>query len=448
MALSQDDRISISKAFVAAPAEVAQIEQNKVQINVAKAEAQKKDDANKGLVDGVTAKIDPYQTELGLINGQARTQLTEQIIQDAGDRKVGNFFFPNEPSVPLPSVSDGIWKFFSPFFGGYGIGKQKLEVYGAVSPYETQLIADINAQITIIETYTGIQRVTGQKCTAGGVNPSPPPANLPDTIADDAILQAAMTTLISKVTQWQTNLNSQLTALTSVLAADSDATRAAAATAEQSSVNAMLTAIATWSAYPTFNTAHGETTCAGFNAKDPSTLAPTKGYSVQLNALKTAIATRSIAASARATAVSGYLGTVTQDPSTGDINGGSGLYLDRARALNLRLHTMGGSLSQLKGADKAIAALDQFKKNKQDALAVYASVMVVSQLRAPGNGTNMIHVKDASGLTAGSRVYVVTDSQPEIELFVQSVTGTMLTVDKQVPSSYRENEGGRIYKVL
>src|SRR5690606_22891767 len=147
MALNQADRIAISKAYVAAPGEILQIEQNKVQVQAAKTEAQKKDDANKTRVDRVSALIDPYQVELGLLDGDLRTVLTEQIQQDAADRKIGNFLFPNEQSVPLPSVPDGIWKFFSPFFGSYGIGKQKLETYGSVNPHEQQLISDMNTQI-------------------------------------------------------------------------------------------------------------------------------------------------------------------------------------------------------------------------------------------------------------------------------------------------------------
>src|SRR5690606_16324959 len=118
-----------------------------------------------------------------------------------------------------------------------------------------------------------------------------------------------------------------------------------------------------------------------------------------LDPFKSAIATRSAQVTVRIAEISGYLGTVTQDPVTGDISGGSGFYLDRARAINLRLHTMGGSLSAVKSAEKGLSALEQFKKNKQDAVAVYQGVMVATLLRAPANGTNKIHVKDATGLT-------------------------------------------------
>jgi len=461
MALSQDDRISISKAFVAAPVEIAQIEQNKAQIEIAKVEYTKKDLANKGLVDRVTALINPYQEEIAYMNGVVRTVLTEQIMQDAGDRKIGNFLFPNEQSVPLPSVPDGIWKFFSPFFQSYGIGKQKLETYGSTTPYEQLLITQINAQIAILEAAPLIQRTTGQECNASGSCSNPLYTTQatctlnggvwtpgPDVISNNTTVQTAMTTLISLVGQWQTNLNSHLTSLTAVLAADLDAARKAAAQTEQTDINTALTAISTWLGLSSFNTAHGQTTCAGFNAYNAALLAPTKGYTTQLNAFKSAITTRSGQATARIAAVTTYLGSVTQDPANGDITGGSGFYLDRAKAINLRLHAMGGSLSQLKGADKGIAALNAFKKNKEDALAVYTSVMTVSQLRAPGNGTNMIHVKDATGLTAGSRIYIVTETQPEIELFIQAVSGTMLTVDKPVPQNYRESESGRVYKLL
>jgi len=218
MALSQDDRIAISKAFVAAPAEILQIENNKAQLIIARAELEKKDNANKGLVNNFTVLIDPYQIELGLKNSNLHTLLTETVQQNAAKRLIGNFLFPNEQNVPLPSVPDGAWKFFSPFFGSYGIGKQKLEVYGTVSPAEQQLITDMNAQIAILEAATLIQRTTGQSCTAG----------MPDVIASYATVQNAMTTLVTKATQWQTNLNNSLTALANIIAVDTDVTRIAA----------------------------------------------------------------------------------------------------------------------------------------------------------------------------------------------------------------------------
>src|SRR5690606_7823773 len=102
----------------------------------------------------------------------------------------------------------------------------------------------------------------------------------------------------------------------------------------------------------------------------------------------------------------------------------------------------------VKSAEKGLSALEQFKKNKQDAVAVYQGVMVATLLRAPANGTNKLHVKDATGLTVGSAIYVVTETQPELPLVIQAVSGTMLTVDKNVPQSYRESELGRVYKLL
>jgi hypothetical protein len=438
MALSQDDRIAISKAFAAAPAEIAQIEANRAQILIARTELEKKDLANKGLVDRVTVLIDPYQVELGLKNGNLHSLLTETVQQDAAKRKIGNFLFPNESNVPLPSVPDGAWKFFGPFFGSYGIGKQKLEVYGLVSPNEQQLITDMNAQIAILEAATLIQRTTGQSCTAG----------TPDVVAAYATVQTAMTTLVTKATQWQTNLNSSLTALADIVAVDTNAGRITAKNTEQTSINTALSGIAVWLAYPNFNTSHGQTTCAGFNGYNAALLAPTKGYTTQLNAFKTIITNRTSQVTTRIAEVSGYLGTVTQSSITGDITGGSGFYLDRAYAINLRLHAMGGSLSALISADKSIEALNQFKKNKEDAIIVYQGVMTVSLMKAPANGTNTLHLKDVTGLAVGNQVYLITETQPEIPLTIQAINGTMITVDKQISQSYRESELGRVYKLL
>lgn len=461
MALSQEDRISISKAFVSAPAEKAQIAQNKVQIELSKVEIQKKDTANKGLVDAQTALIDPYQSEIVIKNGVIRTVLTEQMQIDAADRKIGNFFFPNEQSVPLPSVPDGIWKYFSPFFGSYGIGKQKLETYGSTTPHEQSIITDINAQIAILESFPLIQRTTGQSCEESGTCSIPMHTTEaacllnggvwtpgPDVIANLASIQTAMSTLLSKISNWQTNLNSTTSALSAIAAVDLDSARITTKNTEQTSVTNTLSAITTWLAYPDFNTAHGQTTCAGFNAYNASLLAPTKAYTTQLNTLKAAITARSSQITTRLGEVTGYLGGVTQDPSSGDITGGSGFYLSRAKAMNLRLHAMGGSLSALKGADKSIAALDQFSKNKDDAVAVYQTAMVATLLRAPANGTDKIHVKDATNFAVGNQIFIITDSQPELSRTIQAISGTMFTLDQPVSQIYKESGFGRVYKLL
>jgi hypothetical protein len=436
MALTQDDRISISGVMSAAPAAILQIEANKVAIEASRVAIQKRDTANKGLVDKVNLLIDPYQTEIGLKDGGLRSQLTETVQDNAADRKVGNFLFPNEPTVPLPSIPDGMWKNFPPFMLSYGIGKQKLEVYGSVSPYEQQLITDINALIASIETNVMMERVSGQECVPT------------DTIQAKASLQTDMSDLISKVTQWQTNLTSTTAALALVAAADTDAGRLTAKNTEQSSVTTMQAAITTWLAYPTFNTGHGEVTCAGFYAHNAALLAPTKGYSTQLNTFKSAITTRSSQVTTRISQVSGYLGAVTQNLTTGDLTGGSGFYLERARYVNLRLHTMGGSLSALKGIDRSIASLGQFKKNTEDTLATYQLVMVASMLKAPANGTNKLHILSSTGLSIGNSIYIISDSQPELPLTIQAISGTMITVDKKIPQSYRENENCRVYREL
>ena len=448
MALSQEDRISISKAYVTAPIEQKQIEANKAQVQTSIAEQQKKDDANKKLVDDRTLLINPYQEEIKLKNGVIRTVLTEQMVLDAGDRKIGNYFFPNEQGVALPSVSDGIWKFYSAFFGSYGVGKEKLETYGTAATYEQLSLTNINGFITTIESYSSIIRTTGLSCTSA-VNPTPPPATL-DTIAPDVAVQAAMSSLLTEVGTLQTILTNTVTALNALLVVEKDAARLAARTTELNSVNAALVAITTWLAYPTFNTAMSPypVDCLAFNAYNASTLAPTKGYSTQLSAFKSALTTRSSQVTTRIGETTGYLGSVVQSPSNGDITGGSGFYLDRAKALNLRIHTMGGSLTTLKGTQRGVGALDQLSKSKQDSVDVYKFVIVASILKAPANGTNKLHIKDVTGLAVGDSIFIISETQPEIPLTIQAISGSMITVDKSISQTYRETELARVYKVL
>src|SRR6185369_9395356 len=96
-------------------------------------------------------------------------------------------------------------------------------------------------------------------------------------------------------------------------------------------------ALNTWLAYSDFNTAHGQTTCAGFNAYNSNLLAPTKLHSTQLSALSTALSSRSSFVTTRISQLDTNLGTIVQDVSTGDLTSSSGLYGQRYGFLSLRL---------------------------------------------------------------------------------------------------------------
>ena len=106
MALSQSDRISISKKLVDIPKEDTSSLDNKAKLEVVRIKAQAVDDANKSLFDDKNTFVNQYQNEIKRLDGNDRTEIVEQDIIDSAVNKIGNFFSPNQPQVPTPSLSD------------------------------------------------------------------------------------------------------------------------------------------------------------------------------------------------------------------------------------------------------------------------------------------------------------------------------------------------------
>jgi hypothetical protein len=439
MALSQADRISISAKIVGIPAENAAADQSKSSVSDAIAVAQTKDNANANLQVGKTALINPYQTELQNIDGNGRTQTVEQDVLDAAQRKLGNFFFPNSTQVPLPHEPSGVWKFFNPYYFGYAVGKTFLEVYTTV-PSEQAAITNALFQIAVFESEPGILRVTGESCTTA----TPPDTD--DTIGPFPAIQSAMTNLITDVNTILTCTTNENSAISSN--PDTNQQNITDMQANVTNIGTVTSAINTWLAVQTFNTSFTATTCAEFNGLDPSTLYPTKGDPNNLTALKNALNARSSYLTTRVTQLQTILGSVTQSTTDGTITASSGLYGDRAKIIGIRLNALGGSLGQLISLQNGSNALDALKSSNQDTADVYSSIMNAQPFASPANGTGYLNVMDGSGFAASDTVYVVTDTQPEIQAYVKSTNGNQILLDRAIPSTYLQSDKGRLYKVL
>ena len=163
MALSQDDRISISKKLIDIPRENETADQVKDILEGSKQDAQKRDDANRNLQDSKTALVNPYQKEYNSYDGNERNELVEQDVIDGAERRFQNFFFPNDPQTPLPSISDGIWKNFPPFGLSKAIGKTYTETFPTTTR-EQEKIDAVSAAIALVEALIDGTRSSGQEC--------------------------------------------------------------------------------------------------------------------------------------------------------------------------------------------------------------------------------------------------------------------------------------------
>lgn len=457
MALTQEERIAISKKIIEIPLQNASADKIKAQIEAAKAEAYKEDNGNKNLINNFTPLINSYQSEIERYDGNGRTQLVEQDFIDSVNKKLRNPFFPNDNSISLPSISDGVWKNFSCFSGNKAIGRDYNETYSVVTK-EQGLIDDINAKILIVEAFSNIKRSSGQKCAATGTCSLPQYTTQstcvggggvwtpgPDSIVTDNDMQTAGTNLKNAIQAWESFLNST-DAL--VPTTDTNPTRSAQNIASKQDIADSIVIIDTWQGLNDYDTSHGQTTCVGFNSYDVSLLGPTKFRAVELQAIKDEITARQSFVGARIGQITTNLGFIVQDMSSGDVSSSSGFYGQRFRFIDMRLNLMAGSLSKAISLEQGQGAQDQLKKSNENAGLAYSSIVVATAFRAPALGTKTIHVMDITGFNVSDNVYVVAEEQQEIATTISNIQGNTVFLTNLIPQKYRQDNGARLYKVL
>lgn len=438
MALTKEERIAISEKIVSIPIENKNSDVTTAQLQVALSAAQDKDTSNKGLMDRLNPKINAYQNEKEILDGLTLLEVAEQDIVDAANKKLQNFFFPNDSTVPLPSIPDGIWKNFQAFSGTIAIGKNYTEG-NAVQDNESQAITDILALIATAEGLTDVNRVTGESCEE---DPGPPPA---DTVDTDPVVQQLLVDLKARVDAMQAFHVSQKAFIAGN--PDTDSGNQAENQAAVDDIDNNITpAITTWEAYIDFDP-QGGATCAAFNSIDVNTLADTKLKPAMLTALKNAIQTRQTFVNTRIGQIAGYLGSVSQ-AANGDINSAVGFYGERFRLIELRLNLMNGSLNIVTGLSKAIDAQGQVKKSNENASAAYSSVIAVSSISSKTNGTAFVNVKDASLFSIKDVVYISAKGKPEIQNSIVDKVGNRLKLARKVTQGYSLENLGRVYKDL
>lgn len=436
MALTQTERIDISGKQVSIPLDQQNVDNTKNTIQEQIVIAQASDDTNKSLMDAITVYIDPYQAERQRYDGTGRNALVEQDLIDSANKINQNPFFPNDTTVTMPSIPDGVWKNFTPFSNNKAVGKQYTEVYSSFGS-ESAKISAINSTIASIEGFSAQTRSSGDECVP---NSNPPPADL---IGPNATIQALVTTLTNQINDLRAFVLATKSSVPTIFKTPTMDTENIAA---RDAVDTLVTAIDAWIPLADFDTI-AASTCAVFDAYNVSTLAPTKLRATELNPLKTAITNRSSFNTTRVNQLDGYLGGITVD-AKGNIVTVTGWYGDRFRIIDMRLNLITGTLSSLISLQSSLGAQDGTKASLDNQLFVYDSLLVTSLLRAPASGNKVIHVIDASGFSVSDSVYVFSEGKTEIPATILDISNNTITLDADIPKSYIPDNFGRIYKVI
>jgi len=253
--LTKEERIQMSKKIIAVPEENKSAEFVKQQILAQKAQFEKDDALNASLQAPYNDVINAYQLEYNYIDGNLRTELTEGLVLAAAKQEKDNGFFIADPDQPLPSLPDGVWKFFNPAGFTYAIGKNRLETYDPEPLGEEPILTNINDLITEIEAISIPTRATGDECTPGTPN---------DTIGPNAEIQDLIQQLKDEVQLWEDSLNAQASSI--VLPEPNSASREVENQAAFDDTQDAIAVIDAWQAVQDFDTSVTATTCAAFNS--------------------------------------------------------------------------------------------------------------------------------------------------------------------------------------
>ena len=440
MALAPADRLAFSLQIVGAAGQIAGLTAAKAQLATAIAKAQSLDTANMNLFTPVNALVTSYQTEYGMLDGNLRTAISEQNIQDAANRILQNYFFPNDTNTTVPSLSasHNIWTKVKPYALNYAIGKSYGETYGT-TPKEPDSISAITTLIASTSVYTDLELTTGQSLSSGTCSlPSYTDSAsctahggtwTPGSLGPDSTIHTILNNMKTAVNALKTFLTTEAAAIVTTDTASPNQSQNAAAVSNINTV--IIPALNTWLAYPDF-----ESTGAG----------PSKMHSTQMGALSSALAARSTYITTRLSQLLAIVGTISQDLSTGELISSSGVYGKRYGYIVLRLNALGGSLSQLVSMKTSANAQDSIIASIKSTKATYLGIVPTSALGAPGNGTATISAADASMFSVGDTVYVAADNQPELQRAVKSINGNSIVLNDIVPAKYVPSSNARIYK--
>ena len=463
--LSKEDRINISAKLTGLKEEKALSDATIATLDAAKAKAQSRDDSNKKLVDSRTIYINAYQKELKYLDGNVRTELTENVILDSVNKVKNNSFFPVDPQTPLPSLPTGVWVNFIPYSKTHAIGRTNMEVYSSTIRKETDIIGDITAKIGQIEAQIIATRATGKECGSTGTCSLPAYTTQsscttnggtwtggPDGYTTSTTISTYLTDLKNLVQEWEDMLNNEKNQIPT----DPNTTRATGNTNSINDINDALLAINTWQSFQDFDTTtslpsgSNGSGCSLFGTMVESNFQQAKLQPTTLLYIKNELTARTAYIAIRISELTGsnYLGSITQNLSTGALTSTSGLYGERIYFLDMRINLLSGSLSEVVGLQNSSAAQEQLKVAANNTETGLSLVMKATKASAPGIDTKYINLESLSGFSVNDRIYVVADNQEELSGSILEITGNRAKLTFNIPKKYTTDNNTRLYKVL
>lgn len=474
-----DDRKTISGQLLQLPILVESAEDTAATLGDIEAQLLIDDSDIKLFYDFYNNNVNRYQDERRWLNGTTSTPVLEAQIQTAAEKIDGNLYFPED------------WRHFNPFLASPSnlVGAPS----GTASDYETRIISDqaedqgIEFLIDLIRngqsgatgsgSYDGasslsvaddiiteeppafsvgalilvsttvvvivednsnpsllvVSPIIGSGAASGSLTASLPGYNNSQrntlTGPNQDYLNLISDFIIERVEDWESALNTQI----SLLNANTD-NRSPQDTQNQTALtdtNNALSDVQSWLALP-------DTGGSGSDSKFTNN---------HLDDLLLVIGDRDTFATTRSSQINTALGSLSQNSTTGNTTG-SGLYLLRYEQLNNRINIIAGPLSEYYEKGEAIRALDEIAEVKGNQLSTFQSAMVATSFIKNGRNSTVIEVVDTTGFSVSDTVYVVSDTQAEIEADIVAIDGLKVILDEIIPDTFLIADKARLLKVL
>jgi hypothetical protein len=471
MSLSNKDLSDIASEIAASKDQMATDK-----ANIPKIDAQvqaKQASADKTAIlyrDSNDERVDPYQTERSWLDGVTATPITQQQIDDAAARTSSNIFFPitwslsnakltpsgngnptttnsaNESSTLNNSIeNNGLISMINLLRNGQA-GSSGTFLTNTYSPGDTAIALDsVNMSVNSILYISGsgtsaAVRITdlslgtiveiippAHTITSGGSVASNIPgfSNAERTTLTSGSYQNILTQLTGKISisagVWGTALNNQLTQLKINIDNPSQITTA------KTNVQNAITAYSNWNALS-------------------NTGASGKYVNSSLDNLANAYNTRNSGFSSRISEITAALGSVSQDDK-GNYSG-NGQYLQRFKSLNFLINSANGPLYEKNAIANAKGTTEAKVANGVDKLATYANITRYMSFTSNSTGTSSISVDNATQFSNGDNIVITGSDLPSISATIVSISGTTVTLDKNIPKEYTKTAKAGIIKAV
>jgi len=436
-------------------------------------------DANiKIFYDKYNDSINAYQSEQRWLDGTTYTEVLDSQIQSSAARENGNLYFPvsesfawinyqpyinpsstNLKGQPISSSSDHEQEITSnienvlglqylinlllngaagsgsdtgsfngsssltTLLGMFSIGSY-VEIGGVLLHLDSLQMDGITYNVTLI---------LGSGAQSGTIIGGTPAYSNTQRNSLIGPQQAFLTNLsneiITRISDWETSVNNQLTQLNSN--EDDRSPQSTEIASAITNANNTISIINTWQALPNTGTTGNDS----------------KFTDNQLSPIQSEISNRSTFASTRASQVITALGNLSQS-ANGSFSG-SGLFYLRYQQLNNRINIIGGPLTEYYEKNKATDALQQLADTKNSQLNTFNAQMKVQALSANGKGTNVINVADTSVFSTSDTVYLVSETQAELNGTIVSIdSATQMSLSFVVSADYTISDVARIFKLF